>query len=281
MDLVLLQTFIEVAQTRNFGRAADNLYVSSSTVSARIKQLEAVLGLSLFIRKHHEVSLTPAGEGFERHARFILNAWERAYEDTALSDRHKKRLVVAGVSSLWDIFLQDWLSDIYNAIPNISLRAEESTPLRVVEKLEQGLIDIGFMYEQPSLKGFRVREVATVPMLLVSTQADVVVDKAIAEGYIRVEWGTTFAGLHEAAFPQRPLARVRANSGRVALNLMLSSGGAAYLPQVIASPLLDEGKLYQVSDAPIIEMTAYAAYHLHGEHRALISSLLDRLPQHQ
>ncbi|WP_241234980.1 LysR family transcriptional regulator [Amphritea opalescens] len=277
VDLVLLQTFIEVAQTRNFGRASESLCVSSSTVSARIKQLEALLGLALFTRKHHEVTLTPAGEGFERHARFILNAWERAYEDTALSDRHQKRLVVAGVSSLWDIFLQDWLSDIYNAIPNISLRAEESTPLRVVEKLEQGLIDVGFMYEQPSLKGYVIQEVATIPMILVSDKANTPVDKAIAEGYIRVEWGATFGGLHESAFPQRPLARVRANSGRVALNLILSCGGAAYLPQVTANPLLEHGQLYLVNDAPVIEMTAYAAYNLHGEHRALIQSLLKRL----
>lgn len=281
MDLVLLQTFIEVAQTRNFGRASDSLHVSSSTVSARIKQLESLLGLALFTRKHHEVSLTPAGEGFERHARFILNAWERAYEDTALSDRHKKRLVVAGVSSLWDIFLQDWLNDIYGSIANISLRAEESTPLRVVEKLEQGLIDVGFMYEQPSLKGCLVQKVATVPMVLVSDKAGIAVDKAVAEGYIRVEWGAAFAGLHESAFPQRPLARVRANSGRVALNLILSCGGAAYLPEVIVSPFITQGQLYSVEGAPVIEMSAYAAYNLHGEHRALIASLLGRLCQVQ
>lgn len=277
MDLILLETFIEVAQTRNFGQASANLYVSSSTVSARIKQLEALLGLSLFIRKHHEVNLTPAGEGFERHARFVLKAWERAYEDTALSDGHKQRLVVAGVSSLWDIFLQDWLSGIYGSVPNISLRAEESTPLRVVEKLEQGLIDVGFMYEQPSLKGFLVQKVATVPMILVSDQPTSSVEQAITEGYIRVEWGTAFAGLHESAFPQRPLARVRANSGRVALNLILSCGGAAYLPKVIVSPLLDKGKLHSVNEAPVIEMTAYAAYNLHGEHSELIKSLLAKI----
>lgn len=277
MDTVLLETFVEVSETRNFGKASENLCVSSSAVSARIKQLEELLGLSLFIRRHHEIVLTPAGERMERHARFILSAWERAYEDTALSERHKRRLVVAGVASLWDIFLQDWLNEIYQSIPNLGLRAEESTPLRVVEKLDQGMIDVGFMYEQPSIQGIAVQEVMTVPMLLVSDKKDVSVEQAVTEGYIRVEWGTTFGTMHEAHFPQRPLAPVRVNSGRVALNLMLNCGGAAYLPQSVVQPMLDAQQIFMVRGAPVIEMTAFAAYSLHGEHRDLIKELLSRL----
>lgn len=276
IDTVLLQTFIEISETRNFGKAAENLCVSSSTVSARIRQLEALLGLSVFIRRHHEINLTPAGERMERHARFILDAWERAYEDTALSERHNRRLVIAGVASVWDLFLQEWLNNLYRSMPKLGLRAEESTPLRVVEKIEQGMIDIGFMYEQPSIQGVAVQEVATIPMILVSDQPDITAEKAVSEGYIRVEWGATFGALHEAHFPQRPLAPVRVNSGRIALNLMLSCGGAAYLAESIVQPLISEGRLYRVTDAPVIEMRAYAAYSLHGEHRNLITELLAR-----
>ncbi|WP_417228410.1 LysR substrate-binding domain-containing protein [Amphritea sp.] len=281
MDTVLLETFLEVTRTRNFNKASGNLCVSSSTISARIKQLEELLGLTLFVRRHHEIGLTPAGERMERHARFILSAWERAYEDTALSERHQRRLVIAGVSSLWDIFLQDWLNDIYQNVPALGLRAEESTPLRVVEKLEQRMIDVGFMYEPPQLQGMAVQEVVSVPLVLVSSQQEITVEQAVSEGYVRVEWGTTFAALHEAHFPQRPLAPVRVNSGRVALNLILSCGGAAYLPLPTIEPELDDGRLYRVNSAPIIEMKAYAAYNLHGEHRDLIVNLLGRFTQNK
>lgn len=277
MDMILLKTFIEVSKTRNFGQASVNLCVSSSTVSARIKQLEAIMGVSLFIRRHHEINLTPSGEGLERHAHFILNAWDRAYEDTALSQRQHKRLVVAGVSSLWDIFVQDWLNDVYTSHKDLSLRAEESTPLRVVEKLEQSLIDVGFMYEPPTMKGLVVHEVANVPMILVADRQGISPEQAVSEGYIRVEWGTAFAVMHEAYFPQRPLARVRANSGRVALNLILNSGGAAYLPEVMVQQDIAAGKIHPVTDAPIIEMNAFAAYHSQGEHSRLIKSLLAKI----
>lgn len=277
MDTVLLKTFLEVTRTRNFNKASENLCVSSSTISARIKQLEDVLGLSLFIRRHHAISLTPAGERMERHARFILGAWERAFEDTALSERHQRRLVIAGVSSLWDVFLQEWLNDIYESMPGLSLRAEESTPLRVVEKLDRGMIDVGFMYEPPRMQGVAVQEVFRVPLVLVSDQNRLSLTEAISERYVRVEWGSTFDALHEAHFPQRPIAPVRVNSGRLALDLILKCGGAAYLPLPRIQPMLDDGHLHPVYDAPTIEMKAYAAYGLHGEHRSLVVDLLERL----
>jgi len=274
MDSVLLKTFLEIVNTRNFGKAAENLCVAPSTVSARVRQLEESLGLTLFIRNHQQVDLTPGGERLERHARFLLSAWERAYEDVALSANLNKRVVIAGVSSLWDIFLQDWLNGIYKEMPGLGLRAEESTPLRVVEKLDRGLIDVGFMYEQPKLRDIAIDAVRSVPLQLVSSRPGIGADDAVSEGYVRVEWGTTFDTLHENCFPQRPLAPVRVNSGRVALSILLDCGGAAYLPQTVVAPYIASGQLHLVSGAPEIEMKAYAAYSLHGEHRELIKKLL-------
>lgn len=56
-----LQYFLEVARTLNFSKAAEALFVSQSTLSKAIATLEEELGAVLFIRDHHNVSLTPAG----------------------------------------------------------------------------------------------------------------------------------------------------------------------------------------------------------------------------
>jgi DNA-binding transcriptional LysR family regulator len=277
LDTQLLETFLEVGRLRNFGKAAERLCVSPSTVSARIRQLEEHLGLALFTRGHHRIGLTPAGERMERHARFILGAWERAYEDTALSERHQRRLVVAGVASLWDIFLEDWLTHLYRSYPTLGLRAEESTPRRVVEKLEQNMIDVGFLYDTPHLRGVGVEEVAAIPLVMVSSRPDDRAERAVGNGYIRVEWGTAFASVHEGHFPQRLLARGRVNSGRIALKLLLECGGAAYLPRDIVAPWCRRQRLFVVEDAPVIELKAHVAYHLHGEHCELIRELLGKL----
>ena len=274
MDTILLETFIEVTHTRNFAKASDKLCISTSTTSARIKQLESLLGVALFERKHHEVCLTPAGERMERHARFILNAWEQAYEDTALGETEKKRLVIAGVSGLWDSFLQDKVNRLYQTQPDLILKLEESTPLRVVEKLDQGLVDIGFVYEQPNIKGLIVKEVASIPMSLVTSQPKHSLEEALGVAYVRVEWGAPFNTQHELAFPQRQLANVRANSGRIALKLILANGGAAYLPDTLVQEHLKAGRLFKVDNAPIIHMKAYAAYRMHNELKELLEEFV-------
>ncbi|MDQ4425686.1 LysR family transcriptional regulator, partial [Thalassolituus sp.] len=51
MDTDLLKTFMEVSRTRHFGRAAENLYLTQSAVSFRIRQLEGLLGVELFSRQ--------------------------------------------------------------------------------------------------------------------------------------------------------------------------------------------------------------------------------------
>lgn len=274
MDTLLLKTFLEVIRTRHFAKAAENLHVAPSTVSNRIQQLEQSLGLNLLIRNHQQVLVTPAGERLIKHSRLILTAWERAYEDVALSEQLKKRLIVAGPSSLWDIFLQDWLNSLYKNRPNLSLRAEESTPLRVVEKLDRGLIDIGFLYEQPKIQDVNVQEIQDITLLLVSNKDNQKAQAAMAQGYIRVEWGTTFNVLHESHFIDRPLAAVRVNSARIALQLMLTAEGAAYLPKKMVQKYLLSSQLFAVTDAPEIPMKAYAAFSLHGENKHLIRDLL-------
>ena len=274
MDTLLLKTFLEVTRTRHFAKAAENLHVAPSTISTRIRQLEDSIGLSLLIRNHQKVIVTPAGERLITHAKFILNAWERAYEEVALSNLLTKRLVIAGPSSLWDIFLQDWLNLLYRNQPELGLKAEESTPLRVVEKLDRGQIDIGFLYEKPKIQDMKIKQIQDITLVLVSNKADSNTARAMSEGYIRVEWGTTFNELHESHFIDRPLATVRVNSARIALELILNAGGAAYLPKRMVEPAIAAGKLYKVVDAPSIPMNAYAAYSLEGENKTLIEELL-------
>ncbi len=277
MDIEQLKTFLEVGRMRNFRKAAENLYISPSAVSARVRQLEQILGLSLFRRDRQKVSLTPAGERFERHARFILGAWERAHEEVALSDQVDKRLVIAGVASLWEIFLQNWLNGIHCSAPLIGLRAEASTAKRIAQKLEQGVIDLGFLYEPPQLRDMAVQEVMDISLIMVSNQKDQLVTDALAEDYVRVDWSTSFSSLHQSHFPQRPIAAVRANVGSIALSLLENCGGAAYLPASLVADKLERESLYRVAEAPEISLKAYAVFPVHGEHRALIEQLLEKV----
>jgi DNA-binding transcriptional LysR family regulator len=74
LDTELLKTFLEVQKTRHFGKAAENLYLTQSAVSFRIRQLEQSLGVPLFIRYRNNIQLTSAGELLLPHAEAVLSA---------------------------------------------------------------------------------------------------------------------------------------------------------------------------------------------------------------
>ncbi|MFF9425382.1 LysR substrate-binding domain-containing protein [Streptomyces sp. NPDC014746] len=73
-----LRTFLAVAQTLSFTRAAERLGLRQSTVSQHVRRLEEAAGRPLFARDTHRVELTEDGEAMLGFARTILQAHERA-----------------------------------------------------------------------------------------------------------------------------------------------------------------------------------------------------------
>jgi DNA-binding transcriptional LysR family regulator len=272
LETELLRTFYEVHRMRSFTRAAENLFLTPSAVSARIRQLEDEVQRPLFKRNSQQVQITPAGERLLRHAVGILEAWERAQKDAALDDR--LQLTIAGLASFWDIALQDWLNRVRKRLPGVSPWVEVSTAARIAEKLAQGEIHLGFLYSPPRLADLVLREVGRVELVLVSSSPGQSPDQALAEGYVFVDWGTAFVSQHNRRFPHRPLAAARSNSGRVALDLIRDCGGSAYLPRSLVGTDLEGGALHRVDQAPVFEMPIYAAYPTHGEQRELVEQVL-------
>ena len=62
MDEIKLDYFQNVVNLMNFTKAAEQCHVSQSTMSKQIRALENELGVQLFYRDCHSVSLTPAGK---------------------------------------------------------------------------------------------------------------------------------------------------------------------------------------------------------------------------
>jgi len=81
LDPVQLESFLAVAQTRNFTEAGRRLGLRQSTVSQHIRKLEETSGRRLFVRDTHSVTLTGDGEAMTGFARSVLetNARARAY----------------------------------------------------------------------------------------------------------------------------------------------------------------------------------------------------------
>ena len=78
LPIDLLQTFVIVADTRNFTQAGNKIFRSQSAVSQQMKRLTGIIGEALFETEGKRISLTPMGELVLEHAHNILRAHEAA-----------------------------------------------------------------------------------------------------------------------------------------------------------------------------------------------------------
>lgn len=274
MDIDLLKTFIEVYRTRHFGRTAENLYLTQSAVSARIRLLEETLGAPLFTRTRNDIQLTPAGTRMLKYAEAILNAWTRARQDAALGEEDKVSLAIGASFSLWDILLQDWMHRLYGAMPRVALQAEAHGPELLIRKLLDRALDVAFMFEPPQMAELEAREVASIKLIMVADRPRLSAREAVGSGYIMAEWGTSFAIAHARHFPDMPPPAVRMGLGRMALAFLLHNGGATYLAELMVSEYLAMGRLHRVDDAPVIDRQVYVVYPLASERKPLLEQAL-------
>ncbi|MEJ2693426.1 MAG: LysR family transcriptional regulator [Candidatus Thiodiazotropha sp.] len=274
MDIALLKTFLEVVKRRHFGKAADTLCITQSAVSARIKLLESQLGLQLLVRHRKEIQLTPAGHRLLRHAETIVSGWERARQEMALAPTFSSTLAVGLVQDLWHILPRDWVAQMRRDQPAIALHIETHPGETLVHRLTSHLLDLAFMFEPPMMPGLETEQVLKIPLVLVASHPGLSVAEAMAGGYLLVDWGSIFALRHAELFADLPAPAVKVNAGMLALDLLLTMGGSAYLSQRMAQSHVDRERLFLVEDAPVIERFAFAVYSPRSQRLETIRLLL-------
>lgn len=267
MDIDLLKTFVAVNRTRHFGRAADDLFVTQAAVSARIRQLEAIVGMPLFTRDRNNIQLTVAGEKLLGYAETIINTWNRARQEVIAGDDYRSHLAVGAVASLWDMMLIDWIDALYSNIPAMLLHAEIADSNSLLRRIREGTLDLVLAYEAPRIKGIEVTDAARIQLVMVSTQRDVSCVDAVRQDYVYVDWGISFSITHAESFPELPTPVFRVDTARLARAFILARGGCAYLANFMAASDIASGQLHLVKDAPVIDRAVYAA-HASKSHRA-------------
>lgn len=271
MDTVLLKTFLAVARQRHFGRAADQLCISQSAVSARVKQLEDSLGVLLFERRRNDIRLTPAGLRLERRADALLQGWERALQEVALPDELDTVLAIGFPVDLWPTLVCDGVATLLTERPALALRLNALPAETALEQLLSGALDVALLFDAPQLPGLHLRELARIPLVLASSHPADSTPRARDPDYIYVDWGSAFAASHAQAHRQR-VPRVQCNVGLVAHDLIERLGGTAYLPR---QTLPGDGVPAQVRDAPLIERTVHALFRADHPQPELIAALCD------
>jgi DNA-binding transcriptional LysR family regulator len=147
-DLVDLQLFIAVADSRSITRGADRAHLALASASARIKGLEAAFGVSLFKRGRRGVELTAAGESLLDHARLVIHNVEAMRGDLSrfASGIRASVHLLANTSGLSE-HLPRALASFLRQHPDINVDVEERESTDIASAIATGAADLGFAAE--------------------------------------------------------------------------------------------------------------------------------------
>jgi DNA-binding transcriptional LysR family regulator len=147
-DLVDLQLFIAVADSRSITGGADRAHLALASASARIKGLEEAFAVALFKRGRRGVELTAAGESLLDHARLVMQNVEAMRGDLArfASGVRASVHLLASTTGLAE-HLPRALAAFLRVHPDINVDVEERESVDIAAAIATGAADLGFAAE--------------------------------------------------------------------------------------------------------------------------------------
>lgn len=149
MKIEQLKYFLTIVKTGSFSEAADEMFISQSSMSKQIKALEDELGIDLFKREHSKVHLTSAGKKFVDYAQNTIQEHNdmRLYLDEFVKKSSKTIRIGSipivssyGVSEKIAEFTTSYSSDI-----NVIIDMHEGSQDDVLKELDENKIDMALI----------------------------------------------------------------------------------------------------------------------------------------
>ena len=143
MDFKQLQSFVTVVQEESFTQAAGRLFVSQSTVSTHIHQLESELNTKLILRTTKSLQITPKGRELYEYALNILELKERMVQACSIESQ---RIIHLGASTIPSAYiLPRLLADFGKLHQDIYFIIHQSDSQGIINGLKDGLFNLGFI----------------------------------------------------------------------------------------------------------------------------------------
>lgn len=148
MEIRSLRYFLAAAETENLSRASERLNVVQSALSHQIRNLEAEVGIELFIRRGRRLRLSEAGRTFAEEARKVLTAVELAKRravQVAHGELGEVRVGFETISSRHRL-VSEALFAFREAYPGVGLSLTHMTAGPLLDALSGGQVDAAFLH---------------------------------------------------------------------------------------------------------------------------------------
>ncbi len=166
-----LSYLVTLSETLNFTEAARRSFVTQSTLSGGIMELERLLGGAVVERTRHQVRLTPLGEAVtERARRLLADGQDLLNLSQSLTEPMTGVLHLGVIPTIAAFVLADFLNDLGDHMPQLQVVAHELTSAVAVARLREGRLDAVLLALPFDVEHLRARPVADEDLLLVTRQ---------------------------------------------------------------------------------------------------------------
>jgi DNA-binding transcriptional LysR family regulator len=167
-DLGDLALLVRVAQLGSLGRVAEEAGLSQPSLSRRMVRLERALRLSMLERGPRGTTLTPAGRVVVDWAEELLGAARRFDESVAALRAHRtSTLRVAASMTIAEHLAPTWLSKLRDLQPDTVVAMSVHNSADVVDAVEHGRADVGFVESPKVRRGLRRRRLVWDTLVVV------------------------------------------------------------------------------------------------------------------
>ena len=251
-----LEVVDAVARTGSFSAAAQELHRVPSAVSYTVRQLETWLAVPLFERQHREVVMTPAGEHFVREGRSVIKkmlATRRQCQQ--LANGWRGQLSIAVDCIVKPQRTRHLVKDFYRHFPDMELIISYEVFNGVWDALADGRVDVAIGATQAIPVGgrFAFQDMGALNWRCVVSPDHPLVNNTELNDEVLRAWPSLVLEDTSRALPrrmtwtldnQRRLVVPEWETGMACLQAGLCVG---MVPGHLARPLLDEGKLVELS----------------------------------
>ena len=244
-DLIDLQLFVQISEASSITRGADQSHMSLASASARIKGMEAALGVPLLQRGPRGVKPTPAGQALLHHAQVMLQHYEQMRGDLGNFARGiKGHIKLLSNTIAATEFLPKPLALFLAAHPTIDIELEERNSAEIVTAVAEGYADAGILVEVADHGGLQTFPFATDRLMLItprmhqlSKRRGVAFQDVLEHEFVGLGTGRAlqeFLDRQAARAGQALKVRVRMTTFDAICQMVELGAGVAIIPEIAA-----------------------------------------------
>ena len=254
MEFRQLQTFMIIAQTESFSKAAELLGYSQSAVTVQIRLLEKELDTRLFERMGRKIALSAQGQNLQIHAGRILEEMSQAEAEIRLEQELCSPLHVGVIESLFFTKLPPILGYFRQHYPKVSLKLTTGTPKELIEHMEYNQLDLIYILDRPRYNNRWSKEMekkedivfVTNPKLAITQKQDLMVEDLLYNPFFLTEKNENYRKELDQFLESKDIIltpSLESSNTEFIIRMIIENGGISYLPYFAVEKSIKSGEL--------------------------------------